>query len=101
MVINHTGVIQPGKMGTMMYDEYCFERYHVSQEADFLATDICPEEIDFHMCEGKDCSEEAVMEINGIYLCAECGRKALEEFNDDDIVRINGIERQVGEIQSN
>lgn len=78
----------------MTYDDRAFERHSARLEESYLS-----EATERKTC--WNCKEEAVMEINGIYLCAECGRKALEEFNDDDIVRINGIERQVGEIQSN
>lgn len=40
------------------------------------------------------CTEEAVMELNGIWLCSACGLKEIRSLRDEEIVSVNGIERE-------
>lgn len=34
------------------------------------------------------------MELNGIWFCSSCGLKAIKSLRDEDIISLNGIERE-------
>lgn len=40
------------------------------------------------------CPEDAVMELNGIWFCPSCGLKEIKILRDEDIISLNGIERE-------
>lgn len=70
-----TGITRRGK--TMMYDEYCFERWSDNMERDYLSRE---EEEEEHTC--YTCGEEAENEINGYWYCDECAEEIREIMNN-------------------
>lgn len=37
---------------------------------------------------------DVVMELNGIWLCSTCGLKEIRHLLDEEIIAVNGIERE-------
>lgn len=68
MTENRSGTTRLGK--TMMYDENCFERWSADVGLDYLSLE--KEDSEKRKCSGYDCENEAVIEIDKDWYCAEC-----------------------------
>lgn len=85
----------------MMYDEHCFERINTELERSYLSRGLLREEREqaLCVCEEEKCRQDAVIEIEGIYLCPVHALKCLSDFDEKDVLNAGGKERTVKEIR--